>query len=181
MRPAFDHVDKEREARTIAPSHPQTGSALTNQKYQIKPREWKEVQFHTQGSHQEDSEFLKLSECGVTTNVLTNNRGIHEDEDADIDMNDGLLWRVASKNEYQDLLAPFDTSEDYSTASMLKNKGSNLTIEMLSGLSVEEIVIEIIKKAGIIDYERLVRLMKSACHLGKYQLPKESDLINSLI
>jgi hypothetical protein len=124
---------------------------------------------------------LKLSECGVTTNVLTNNREIHEDEDADIDMNNGLLWRVASKNEYQDLLAPFDTSEDYSTASMLKNKGTNLTMEMLAGLSVEEIVIEIIKKAGIIDYERLVRLMKSACHLGKHHLPKESDLINLLI
>lgn len=51
---------------------------------------------------------------------------------------------------------------------MLKNKGPNLTIEMLAGLSVEEIVIEIIKKVGIIDYERLVRLMKSACHLAKH-------------
>lgn len=117
----------------------------------------------------------------MTTNVLTNNRGVRDDEDGDIDMSNGLLWRVASKNEYQDLLAPFDTSEDYSTASMLKNKGPNLTMEMLAGLSVEDIVIEIIKKAGIIDYERLVRLMKSACHLAKYQLPKESDLINSLI
>lgn len=102
----------------------------------------------------------------MTTNVQTNNRGIHEDED--IDMNNGLLWKVASKNEYSDLLAPFDKSEDYSTASMLKNKGPNLTIEMLAGLSVEEIVIEIIKKAGIIDYERLIRLMKSACHLAKH-------------
>jgi len=43
VRPAFDHVDKEKETRTVAQVQPQTGSALTNQKYQIKPREWKEV------------------------------------------------------------------------------------------------------------------------------------------
>jgi hypothetical protein len=81
--------------------------------------------------------------------------------------NPNLLWRVASKNEYQDLLAPFDKTEDYSTASMLKNKGPNLTMEMLAALSVEQIVQEILKKASIVDYERLVRLLKSASSIAK--------------
>lgn len=66
------------------------------------------------------------------------------------------------------MLAPFDISEDYSTASMLKNKGPNLTMEKLAGMSIEQSVIEIIKKAGVIDYERLVRLMKSACSIAKH-------------
>ncbi len=145
------------------------------------------MQFHEQGSHEEAKEFEKLSESGVTTNVLTNNRNGQEDEDEDYSMNgkggaSGLLWKVASRNEYQDQLAPFDTDEDYSTASMLKNKGPNLTVEKLAALTgVEEIVTEIIKKAGVIDYERLVRLMKSACHLGKHSLPKEADLVNELV
>ena len=80
------------------------------------------------------------------------------------------------------MLAPFDKNEDYSTASMLKNKGPNLTIELLAALSSPgEIVAEILRKAGIIDYERLVRLMKSACRLGKHQMPREADLINEIV
>lgn len=164
VRPSFDHVDQEREARIIGPALHQTGSALTNQKYQIRPREWKEVKFHVEGSEQQDVEFLKLSESGVTTNVLTG-AGLPEDTEM---YDDGQLWKVAAKNEYQDLLAPFDISEDYSTASMLKNKGPNLTMEKLAGMTIEQSVIEIIKKAGVIDYERLVRLMKSACSIAKH-------------
>lgn len=51
---------------------------------------------------------------------------------------------------------------------MLKNKGPNLTMEKLAGMTIEQSVIEIIKKAGVIDYERLVRLMKSACSIAKH-------------
>jgi len=32
-------------------------------------------------------------------------------------------WSLISSNEFQDLLAPFDNTEDFSTASILKNKG----------------------------------------------------------
>jgi hypothetical protein len=63
----------------------------------------------------------------------------------------------------------------------MKNKGSNLTMEFLASLSVDQMVREILKKAGIIDYERLVRLLKGACDLAKKPLPKDSDLISTLI
>lgn len=79
------------------------------------------------------------------------------------------------------MLAPFDDTEDFSTASLLKNKGSNLTLENLGKLKPMEIVKEIIKKAGIVDYERLLRILKSACHYSKQPLPKEADLINALV
>jgi len=54
-------------------------------------------------------------------------------------------------------------------------------MEHLAALSVEDIIKEIISKASIIDYERLVRLLISACKLGKHSIPKELDLINILI
>ena len=91
------------------------------------------------------------------------------------------LWSVSSNQEYQDQLAPFDVAEDYSTASLMKNKGPNLSMEKLSALSVDQIVREILIKASIIDYERLIRLLKSACDLSKKPMPREQDLISSLI
>lgn len=60
----------------------------------------------------------------------------------------------------------------------MKNKGPNLTLEHLAGLSVSKMLEEILKKAGLIDYERLVRILQSACKLGKKPMPKEEDLIN---
>jgi hypothetical protein len=43
---------------------------------------------------------------------------------------------MSSNTEYQDQLAPFDNTEDYSAASLLKNKGPNLTLEMLGGMPI---------------------------------------------
>lgn len=94
---------------------------------------------------------------------------------------DGLLWRVANRHEYQDIIAPFDDTEDFSTASLLKNKGTNLTLENLGKLNPMEMVKEILKKVGIVDYERLVRIFKEACHYSKQALPKESELIHALV
>jgi hypothetical protein len=91
------------------------------------------------------------------------------------------VWKECSRSEYQDLLAPFDNTEDYSTASLMKNKGPNLTLESLAILSVDQMVRELLKKASLIDYKRLVRLLKGACDLGKKQMPKESELISTLI
>jgi hypothetical protein len=88
---------------------------------------------------------------------------------------------VASRQEYQDKLAPFDVAEDFSTASLMKNKGPNLTMEGLGALPVEQMVREVLKKASIVDYERLVRIVKGACDLSKQVLPKERDLIDSLV
>ena len=79
------------------------------------------------------------------------------------------------------MLAPFDNTEDFSTASLLKNKGANLTLENLANLSPEQMVREILKKAGILEYERLVRIFRTACNLAKKPLPKEADLINQLV
>ena len=79
------------------------------------------------------------------------------------------------------MLAPFDNTEDYSTASLLKNKGPALTMEVLAALTVEQMVEELIKKAGVIDFERLLRLLSSACAMAKKPLPKEADLINALV
>ena len=92
-------------------------------------------------------------------------------------MRGDLLLSVTARQEYQDLLAPFDQTEDYSTASQLKNKGPNLTMEVLASLSVEEIIKELLVKASIIDYERLIRLLISACKLGKHPLPREVDVL----
>jgi hypothetical protein len=54
-------------------------------------------------------------------------------------------------------------------------------MEVLAALSVEEIIKELLVKASVIDYERLVRLTLSACKLGKHQIPKESDVIQLLL
>jgi len=62
-----------------------------------------------------------------------------------------------------DLLAPIAKEEDFSTASLMKNKGSNISIELLSLMkSAEDIIITIIKKSGLIDFERLMRITENA-------------------
>jgi hypothetical protein len=53
-------------------------------------------------------------------------------------------------------------------------------MEVLASLSVEDIIKTLLVKASIIDYERLVRLLISACKLAKHPLPRESDLIQLL-
>jgi len=45
----------------------------------------------------------------------------------------------------------------------MKNKGPNLTLEILSKLTTSQIIETLIKKAGVIEYERLVSVLYSAC------------------
>ena len=40
---------------------------------------------------------------------------------------------------------------------------------------------EILRKAGLLDFERLVRILKNACYIAKKPFPKESELANALI
>jgi len=54
-------------------------------------------------------------------------------------------------------------------------------MEVLASLQVEDIIKELLVKASVIDYERLVRLLISACKLGKHPIPKEADLVQLLI
>lgn len=60
-------------------------------------------------------------------------------------------------------MAPLDQTNDFSTAALMKNKGPNLTSDYLSTLSVEQMILEIVSKAGLIDYERVFRILKEAC------------------
>lgn len=146
-----------------------------------KPKEWFEVGYHEQGSMESENEFEKLKLAGMSSHLLTRKLAI-EDEDEQMPIaKEEVVWRPCSKGEYQDLLAPFDNTEDYSTASLMKNKGPNLTLEFLAPLTVDQMVRELLKKGSLIDYERLVRILKGACDLGKKQMPKESDLIATLI
>lgn len=74
---------------------------------------------------------------------------------------------ILDKHDYLNQLAPLDMTEDFSTASMLKNKGENLNLDKLAEMKPEQMIHQILVKAGIIDYERLVRLMQAACKQSK--------------
>lgn len=65
-------------------------------------------------------------------------KGLIDEDDEMAEKN--FYWKIVNSGEYQDLIAPFDNTEDYSTASNLKNKGPNITLEKLAVLSVEEMV-----------------------------------------
>ena len=82
-----------------------------------------------------------------------------------------IEWTLRSNVEFQDLLAPFDTTEDFSTAQLMKNHGPNLTLEMLAALPVQQMVELILKRAGMLEYERLVRVLQTACRASKHPLP----------
>jgi hypothetical protein len=47
-----------------------------------------------------------------------------QEEMIDVDKN----WKVLNKTEFMDIFAPFDHTEDFSTASLMKNKGTSLTM-----------------------------------------------------
>lgn len=40
---------------------------------------------------------------------------------------------------------------------------------------------EILKKAGLIDYERLVKIMLNTCKLSKLNMPSQVELIDMLV
>lgn len=57
----------------------------------------------------------------------------------------------------------------------MKNSGPNLTMDHLAALNdVNKIIEEILKKAGLIDFERLYRFLSAACKLSKQEIPKIS-------
>jgi hypothetical protein len=152
-----------------------------------KLKDWKEVAYHMSDSDSSYHELRELFEAGASSNFTTGNiLKVNEDDDyEDMKMASieelGSIFRVSSRQEYQEMIAPFDQTEDYSTASMLKKDKTRLTMEVLATYEVKDIIKELIAKASIIDYERLVRLLVSACKLGKHPIPKESDLISALI
>lgn len=78
-------------------------------------------------------------------------------------------------------MAPLDNEEDFSTSSLLKNKGSNLTQEYLASLSVTQMLETLLKKVGIIELERLAKVMVSVCKLSKHQMLTKLQLIDLLV
>lgn len=99
-----------------------------------RQKDWKEVKYFEHDTLESEKEFEKLQEAGLPSDSLTKQE---DDEDEVMAYHKELLWKVNTKHEYQDLLAPFDNTEDFSTASILKNKGPNLTLENLSLLTIE--------------------------------------------
>ena len=57
------------------------------------------------------------------------------------------------------MLAPFDTNEDFSTNSIMRDKGDSLTTEKLARLDLDQIVEEIVVKAGVVNFSRVYRIV----------------------
>jgi len=64
--------------------------------------------------------------------------------------------------QYAELLAPFEQVNDFSTSSLVKELGENLTSERLARKSTEGMVKAILAKAGIVAFSRVVRVIKEA-------------------
>lgn len=60
------------------------------------------------------------------------------------------------------MLAPYAEVDDFSTSSLLKEKGDNLTSEKLAKLSIEDMVKTILAKSGIVSFARVLRIIKDA-------------------
>ena len=75
------------------------------------------------------------------------------------------------------MLAPFDTSEDFSTSSMLRDKGENLTTERLLKLQPEQVVDQILAKAGVLSFGKIFEMLSDICDLKKLPPPDEKELI----
>ena len=67
-----------------------------------------------------------------------------------------------TKDQYAELLAPYAEVDDFSTSSLLKEKGDNLTSEKLAKLSIEDMVKTILAKSGIVSFTRVLRIIKDA-------------------
>jgi hypothetical protein len=59
-------------------------------------------------------------------------------------------------------LAPYDQVDDFSTSSLVKELGENLTSERLAQMSIEKMIDAILVKSGIVSYSRALRIIKEA-------------------
>lgn len=85
--------------------------------------------------------------------------------------------------QYAELLAPYDTVNDFSTSSLLKENGDNLTSEKLAKLSVEDMVKTVLAKAGVVSFSRVVRIVKDALTLagGESNLLDKGTILDCLL
>jgi hypothetical protein len=60
------------------------------------------------------------------------------------------------------VLAPTYKVNDFSTESLLRNTGNNLTGEVLSQLTITKMIERVLQKAGVIGVDRLLRVLNDA-------------------
>lgn len=71
--------------------------------------------------------------------------------------------------------------EDFSTSSLLKEKGENLTSEKLAKLSIEDMVKAILAKSGIVAFSRVARIIKDALIVqGNLNILSKDDILQYL-
>lgn len=85
------------------------------------------------------------------------------------------------RQTYAEMLAPYDTNEDFSTSSMMRDKGNNLTTEKLLKLQPEQIVEQVLAKAGVINFSRVIGMVQDICSLKKIPHPDESQVLKMLL
>jgi len=80
--------------------------------------------------------------------------------------------------DYRDELAPFPSEDDFSTSSILKNKGDKLTTEKLADLSLQEQIFHIMLKCHQIQFERLYKILSQVANFSKKILPSPAEIAN---
>jgi hypothetical protein len=94
---------------------------IVKQTSSVVETEWRALTIHEADSAQTTKEFAKLARFGSQI------------EDKEIQEDVTQLNRL----NYAEMLAPFDTNEDFSTCSVQRDKGNNLTTERLMKLTPE--------------------------------------------
>ena len=88
--------------------------------------------------------------------------------------------QLLSHKDYSDLLAPLFQANDFSTATLMKNEGSNLTAEKLAELTVPNMIDRILQKTGLIGIERLMRILTDACAVASLDAPDIQSVADHL-
>jgi hypothetical protein len=127
--------------------------------------EWKPLQIFDTDSAQSAKEFLKLSK-------FRSRDMSHEVADK---------MQQLDRQSYAEMLAPFDTNEDFSTCSMLRDKGNSLTTEKLVKLMPEQIIEQILIKAGVVNFARVFTILRDICALKKIAPPDEREIVRMLV
>lgn len=169
VRPSFDHVDEERTRRTIqTKDQMQRDHAAANKLTRVGLQgsgargnkkdptligtEWQQLQVFDQESAQSEAVFAKLSQFNPVAPESGRLGPIQAAKS---------LTQLGS-TQYAEMLAPYDQVDDFSTSSLVKELGNNLTSERLAQMSIEGMIDAILAKSGIVSYSRALRIIKDA-------------------
>ena len=119
---------------------------------------WHDLAVHGIGSEQSESKFAELTSVGAYNAA-----------------------KLMTPGEYSDLLAPLNVNEDFSTASLMRDAGDNLTGEKLAALTPLQMIEKILVKSGIIHFSRLYRVLSDGCGLAKVATPSVPEVIACLM